>query len=1334
MDGINHELSRKSDPAKLLGYLNYSDGRADPRFQKGLAEALGWLIDSGDAAPWETATRWLTAALAELHAAGNAAFRDIAQASAVIPLALIRVPDAYRIHHADLLAHHSDTTLFAPFFLARSCEAVLRQGGPWNESDRIVGGAVAMLNDYVGYRPIAILETRPNTEYYPREKVRPIPVYLQGAGVAAGPYADLIRPALELLLHTEPILLEEACFDPEKMDELAFDPRAHDHFHPINKRPNVLFGEWDPQTIDNRGYFRRFVLRQMTLDTLLTWVDPPEGAAIGDRGERLFEAAAVLAGTVLMGAGVSGSGPNYHDSTVTLSKLVPRIARYRDGFYQKLLKDLPGQHGDRLRNEAEKRKQPFAGVRQFLNQAIAGQRASHLQERRLAQLFAAMGYPSAAREQAKKIPAPAVRFGTEIRVRQTEADFSASRDQPAHTLEILAEVEDYLRRGIDCGAIIDPWNILGYQGLFPIFPGREDTVRDPRAEELIHIVGRQFELYARVLAAAAVAGDSDSRDKLAAAMKQLAEWWDKYATHAIVDMPRIHGGERTDAAEHVASALAAWSVRDPYTNDLAFWRQQRDGFVSPAAFAQVIAALLEHEEWKAAMALLMTWLSESDMVPLDDPSASFDELAERWMKEVVATGIPIAERANLVRRFFELLEVNAEDRWLPPESWLFDGSGYEDDEEDYEEVEGNEYESAYEGVTFRDSADDGEEGSVADGGGPASIDDFPLEGEAEQLEERLKFFHTVARLWRVAARPEIWERGDADVHDTLAGWLRTARRNRLHLAAFLDNITEIPVPEPIGGHEGMIEFDRRRALKGDLLDLGVATCVEMGRAALALSAVIVHGAELPPADAGTSRAARRNKRHHPELEEPDELREADAEAIPAWEPLTIQIERAIGNRSAGQVRKILPGFVALFRTEPLLYCPPSDGGSPTQVLRSQTALHVLEDLLIRLPRLGLVRETFHLTKLARQMEWNSPPSGRRVSSFDQLFKTALVGVVDTLLAAAADWPDDAGGDGPLATMLFKIAEDFQKLWNEHSQSLRLSVLESIADDSDWDAIRDFTTKFGGDLFTVPFLGLSNMRGILARGVAEWLDHEVENADPHKRPKLLDAWEEGTVDRIRTVRAAELVLQALVEHYDEYRDYNTTTTQSDYGENIHILLDFLRLKVKYDRVAWRMRPFALAHEVLCRRGQDELAARWRDFIANKTRQISDKLLEELAKKENRYAVRLRTVRDRLEERFNLPLEIDRAAAQVGPAAEAVRDGEAEDNPAFVRLLVAMSPLRETVSGVGLEVPMWVRRLEESLRRNREPDEEDAEYEFGSVAGLDFAELQRQLQDWDKPLGE
>ena len=43
-----------------------------------------------------------------------------------------------------------------------------------------------------------------------------------------------------------------------------------------------------------------------------------------------------------------------------------------------------------------------------------------------------------------------------------------------------------------------------------------------------------------------------------------------------------------------------------------------------------------------------------------------------------------------------------------------------------------------------------------------------------------------------------------------------------------------------------------------------------------------------------------------------------------------------------------------------------------------------------------------------------------------------------------------------------------------------------------------------------------------------------------------------------------------------------------GEHIHILLDMLRVKVRYDRLAWKMRPLSLAHECLCQRGYDALA--------------------------------------------------------------------------------------------------------------------------------------------------
>jgi len=62
----------------------------------------------------------------------------------------------------------------------------------------------------------------------------------------------------------------------------------------------------------------------------------------------------------------------------------------------------------------------------------------------------------------------------------------------------------------------------------------------------------------------------------------------------------------------------------------------------------------------------------------------------------------------------------------------------------------------------------------------------------------------------------------------------------------------------------------------------------------------------------------------------------------------------------------------------------------------------------------------------------------------------------------------------------------------------------------------------------------------------------------------------------------------------------------------------------------------------------------------------------------------------------PAESDQAAARVAPAARAALEGQGEANPAFTRLRGAVEPLAENVSGVGLDVPTWVRRLEEALR--------------------------------------
>src|SRR5262249_9480823 len=261
-----------------------------------------------------------------------------------------------------------DRHLFQPFFLARVFEAVLAQAGPWDEHERIVAGALARLNDFAGFRPIPVLESGQRREIYDHERVAPIPLYLRGAGIACGRYRDRGAGALDVLRQAEPHFLAEVQFDPELLTELALDPRAYDHNHPANRRPNNWFGEWDPHHIDEQGRYRRFIVRQLSLEMLLGRVVE---ATEGDKAELLWESSAVLAGIILMAAGLCGSGPAAFDSSMTYNKLVPKIAAFRDSFYRKLLEKVPGAHGERLRQEAAVAKQPFGGVRRHLNACLA---------------------------------------------------------------------------------------------------------------------------------------------------------------------------------------------------------------------------------------------------------------------------------------------------------------------------------------------------------------------------------------------------------------------------------------------------------------------------------------------------------------------------------------------------------------------------------------------------------------------------------------------------------------------------------------------------------------------------------------------------------------------------------------------------------------------------------------------------------------------------------------------------------------------------------------------------------------------------------------------------
>src|SRR5262249_51496682 len=85
-------------------------------------------------------------------------------------------------------------------------------------------------------------------------------------------------------------------------------------------------------------------------------------------------------------------------------------------------------------------------------------------------------------------------------------------------------------------------------------------------------------------------------------------------------------------------------------------------------------------------------------------------------------------------------------------------------------------------------------------------------------------------------------------------------------------------------------------------------------------------------------------------------------------------------------------------------------------------------------------------------------------------------------------------------------------------------------------------------------------------------------------------------------------------------------------------------------------------------------------------------------EKSHAVRLSTVSDRINERFVKPLALDRLCALIEPSLAEARDQEDEAaRPSFRRLQEELRSYAASPSGVGLDVPAWLRRLETELHR-------------------------------------
>jgi len=1328
---------------EAVGYLNFSSGASDPKFLRNINSLFRAIEDRCDLSqqPVEILCSWLELRMTELSAASSA-FGDVSQAHAMVGLLHDHLLPAYRAFHRDLLWHQPDRDLWRPLFVGRAFEALLSQGGPWNKTQRIVSGALEVLNDYLGYRPVAVLESERQMEPYAHERLRPIPLYVQEVDVAPGIYEELIERALAILTQSDPDILHQAWFDPKLVEELAIDPRAYDFDHPASKRPNHHFGQWDVHRVDNRGYYRRFVLQQITLDSLLSRLGAPlngtgsrNGFAAQSREELMYEAAAVLAGTILMASGTTGNGPGCHGSDVTLSTLLPQIATYRDQFYAQLLARTAGDHGDRLRAEAERTRQPFGGARQHLNHELARRRAAQMQHVHLAQLYARMGYADAALEEANVVRIASARMLCQIYCLLTAGHQGIDAHQLDAVARYLPEIEDLLKRGIECGALVDPWNIVGFGGNFSLFPALENTVRDFRVDDLIELVEQILDLCARAWTEAAAIDDAPYEAVFSAAIERIASWWDKYATSSVGGVRRLVGKEIEVSTNLVAGALSAWHKAGAAAGDVKFWRLFVDQFDSPKAFQLVVEALLERGDQVASMALMLQWVSQVEYTPLEDGDASFHPLALRWLRAVEeherTTG---TDQWPLVAKFFAHLEASAETYWNVP---TFELAGEASDEEDatddiaadldLEDAEAGDdlddddeepwddedeidelYGAAYEDMVYRDSTDDGFDADLIDEYTDGT--EYELEEEAQRLGQQLEFLTTIARLWRHVAIAWSMNSGNhSERRDLLNNWCEQAAARHDRLLELIESVHRYPIPQPSGSHESMVEFDRERMIKDSLLEQIISTCVESADAA---RLILAASDSAHPADDNAN------------------------EGCQLEDGASVAVLRGVLSGDAAAVARHWPRFTVWLAKQELLYVPLAKGGRPRRIVRARRLGQFLEDLLGWLPRLGMVRETCQLLDIAQAMEIDHPVGPGAITEYDRLFTRGYQAIVRALVASAEAWdaeravaPDDGSSSRPSDMMLVEALQDLTESqlnrWLTHSRTLRLSVVERLSNEAEWRGFVTFIERYGADFFTQKFLNLGNLRAILHHRPGVWLSNLEQ--DPDFEDVRLVAELGTAISREEAAKWLALAIEAVVENYREYRDYNTTTTHSDHGELLYTLIDFLRLRAAYDRVAWNLRPVVMAHEILVRQNRPDAAELWQQALAERTAEMADANMARFEELSNEYGIGLPSVAERLGERFTRPLAIDRVRALVGPAVAARETG---DRSAIDALKQEIASIGQEPAGSGLDLPDWLEALEEEVSmvrcKRRHSSGDDSPRRLEQVR-LSWEEWQRQIAD-------
>jgi hypothetical protein len=459
---------------------------------------------------------------------------------------------------------------------------------------------------------------------------------------------------------------------------------------------------------------------------------------------------------------------------------------------------------------------------------------------------------------------------------------------------------------------------------------------------------------------------------------------------------------------------------------------------------------------------------------------------------------------------------------------------------------------------------------------------------------------------------------------------------------------------------------------------------------------------------------------------PPPLTDAEPWEAPAGEAL-----RAALDGDVDRVRGVWPRLLRALADQPLLYVALGHGGNPRRIAASRDRQQVIRRLLTCLPRLGLLTETCRLLETAQLMEARHPAGPGAITEFDGIFEVGCKAVARCLALSSTGkkkkgprvFVQNVGraarkkrlptalsrADEELADCLEQLVEVLLRCWLRHSRGVRLSVLETVSQPQQWRQLKEFIQRYGGDLFTQRFMNLANLRGILHRGVPEYLQAMRDEPDADGQFRLL-AELDGAIAADEAAHWLGVAIEAVVENYAQYIDYNSITTQSDRGDMLYTLLDFLRLAASYDRLAWNLRPVLLVHEVLVRCGREGAAEIWRRAVAERTAPMADEHLKRFERRCKKYGMRLPSVAERLGQRFVMPLEIDRLCALLRPAVEGIR--EKRPSVALRRLQEQIDRFTATPPGSGYELPEWLQALNRELEqvRWRLDGEEDENFDL------------------------